>query len=595
VTYVDRALAYARAVVAGEILACRWVRLACARQLRDLEEFADHPRFVWSDAHANHVCEFLERLPHVKGPKAVDAKLADAGEGLIRLEPWQCFILTTAFGWRKKAGGRRFRFVYIEVPRGNGKSCLSSGVALYCLSMDGEQGAEVLSAATTREQAKIVWGVAFDMLRKRPAFAARMGLKTPKSQQTSGPIIHADSFSKFIPLSREASNLDGHNPHFVCIDELHAHQTRDVWDVIVSATTKRPGVLVWSITTAGDDEAGICSEVRAYVIKTLTGEVEADEQFGIIYTLDDDDLKNWADPAVWPKANPNWGISVDVEAFAADARKAQVMKSAQFVFKTKYLNLWLNSSVAWMDMHAWDKCGDPTLKVEDFKDCPVWLGLDLATKTDVACKARLFARKGPATEWSRMCDRHRTAAVKGCKTCYPTVRHYYLFLDHFLPERAIEDGRNASYSGWEIEGWLTKTPGDVLDFATVRESILGDQKELEVREVAYDPWAATQIAQELDAAGVTVVEIRNNVAHLSEPMKELEALVLQGRLHHNADPVLRWMMSNVVCIYDNKGNVYPRKDPKQPGKKIDGVVASIMALNRGMADADPFSFGLKFL
>ena len=588
VTHVEKALAYAREVVEGKIPACKWVIAACARQIGDLERFASHPLYEWSPQHANHICGFIERLPHVKGPKA------NAGE-LIRLEGWQAFILCTVFGWRRKdTGGRRFRRVYIEVPRGNAKSTLSSGVALYALALDGEQGAEIYSVATKKEQARITYGDSFDMLRKRPELALKTGFQLPKTKYAAAPIHHPASFSKFTALSRDANKMDGLNPHLTIIDELHAHQTRDVFDVIESATTKRQSSLTWCITTAGTDTSGICYEVRGFARRVLERSLEDEAQFGIIYTLDDED--DWTSPASWRKANPNWNVSVQPEEFEALAAKALATVSAQNNFKTKCLNIWTNAAVAWMDMRSWEKCSEPGLQIEDFKDDPCYMGLDLATKTDIASKARIFIRWQRA--WSRACEQHAHPGTWGCSDCYPeggaTEPHFYLFCQHFLPEAAVEDGRNSQYKGWEISGYLTSTPGDVIDFAAVRESVLEDLETLNLRACAYDPFHATQLSQELYAQGVQMVEIGATVKNFSEPMKALEALVLERRLHHDGDPVLRWMVSNVVAFRDAKENIYPRKE--QNSNKIDGVVASIMSLSRALTEPAPSaSAGVRFM
>jgi phage terminase large subunit-like protein len=222
--YVEKANEYIEGVLSGAIPACKWVRLACQRQRDDLARLADDPIFYFDVAKASHACRFIERLPHIKGPAALRREL-------LRLEPWQCFILTTVFGWRRRdTGGRRFRRVYVEVPRGNGKSILSSCIALYGLCADGEEGPEVYSAATTRDQAKFVWGVAQAMLLKRPDFAAKIGAVVTKKE-----ILKPSTNGVFVPLSREAKNQDGANLHVGIVDELHAHRTREVYDVLETA------------------------------------------------------------------------------------------------------------------------------------------------------------------------------------------------------------------------------------------------------------------------------------------------------------------------------------------------------------------------
>jgi phage terminase large subunit-like protein len=548
--HVATGLAYCRDVVAGRVPAGRLVRLACQRQLDDLSraEAGGWP-YRFDEKRAGRAARFLEQLPHVKGPMA--------GQ-LFRLEPWQCFIVTTAFGWvREDTGARRFRRVYIEVPRGNGKSFLSSGIALYGLAADGESGAEVYSAATTTAQAKITYGDAERMLRKRPALMKKLGIRI-----STTAIAQLASGSTFGALSREARNHDGKNIHLAVIDELHAHRTRELWDVIITGAAKRPQSLIWTITTAGVDTSGICYEVRDGVVKMLEGAAN-EGLFGVVYSLDESD--DWKDASCWAKANPNWHASIDHDSFRLAAIEAQQSAAKENNFKTKHLNLWCNAAVAWMDLTAWDKCADTSLRLEDFAGQRCTMGLDLASKVDVAAAAKLFARDMPAPTAE---EPHRTQ------------RHFFLFLDSFLPEAAVHSARNAQYVGWAKTGRLRTTPGDVLDFEAVHAHVLEAQQRHDLREVAFDPWQATQLSNQLQSAGVTMVEVRPTVQSFSEPMKHLEALVLQGRIHHDGNPVLRWMMSNVVAHRDAKDNIYPRKERAE--NKIDGVVAALMALNRAL-------------
>lgn len=617
--HVEKALQYCRDVLSGQILACKWVRLACKRQLDDLEARSKgvtlRGLYHWDPTLAGRVCRFIERLPHVKGPKAKNNEL-------IQLEGWQCFILTTVFGWRRKdTGGRRFRRAYTEVPRGNAKSTLSSGLGLYGLAEDDEEGAEVYSAATTRDQAKIVQGDAQAMMRKRPEFAARLGIVVNQYI-----LLHPRSNSKFEALSRESGTMDGKNVHIAIIDELHAHKDRGIYDVIETATAKRNASLIWIITTAGSDSSGICYEVRTYVTKVLEGVVEDDTQFGIIYTLDEGD--DWTDPAMWIKANPNWGVSVMPEVFAALASKAQQVLSAQNNFKTKHLNLWVNADVAWMDMMAWDKCVDPELTPEMFVGKPCIDSVDLASKVDIASKAQLFWEDRPrpsgaydpkrCEKCNKKYDEHRDEreAIVGAYSApqanrvectkdkfqpmKATERHYFGFVQNYLPEAAIGDGRNSQYEGWASreDGCIKTTPGDVLDFAVIKEDIIDDTSKFLVKCCAYDPWQANQLSQELTSVGLEMVEIRATVQSFSEPMKEFDALVRQKRFHTNNNACLRWMVTNVVCHYDAKDNIFPRKE--KPENKIDGVVALIMAFNRALLMLDepaPYSAerGIRFI
>ncbi len=539
--YVEAAREYVRGVLAGEIPACKWVRLACERQERDLAR--TDWQYVFDAERASAVCEFIEGLPHIKGRWARKREL-------IRLEPWQCFGLTTVFGWvDRETGTRRFRRAYEEVPRKNAKSTKSAGVALYMLAGDGEHGAEVYTAATTRDQAKIVFADAREMAKRTPAMCSALGVR---------PLEHnlsvARTSSKLAPLSSDGGTLDGLNISCGIVDELHAHPTRDVYDVLDSGTGSREQPLLWMITTAGSNRAGICYEQRTYVTKVLEGVFVDESFFGIIYTIDDDDA--WDDPAVWAKANPNYGVSVLPDDLAIQARKAAQMPSALANFLTKRLNVWVNADSAWMNMAAWDDCADPTLREEDWLDAECFGGLDLASKVDIAAHLRLYRR----------------GDVYGC------------FGSYYLPERAIEVSANSQYDGWARRGLLTVTDGEVTDYDVIEADVRAHHARARVKETGFDPAQATQLVGHLLDDNLPMVEVRPTVLNFSEPMKELEALVIgrkKGkRFLHDGNPVLTWMVSNVVCHRDAKDNIYPRKERVE--NKIDGVVALLMALNRAL-------------
>lgn len=541
--YSQIASDYVTDVLQYKLLSNKYVQLACRRQLDDLmnEGTSGFP-YVYDPAKGTRVCQFVEQLPHIKG------KLA--GEK-IKLEPWQIFILMTAFSWvHKDTGYRRFRRVYIEVPRGNGKSAMSSAIGLYMLCADNEGGAEVYSFATTRDQAKIVFGDAQQMARRTAGLRTHFGIEV-----NAHNINQLKTASKFEALSAEGSTLDGLNTHFAIIDELHAHKTRAVYDVVETSIGKRTQSMLWVITTAGSNRAGICYEVRGFVKKVLEKTGSDDTQFGIIYGLDEKD-DDWTTEEALKKANPNWGVSVMPEVLLPLQAKAMSMPSAANNFRTKHLNEWVNADVSWMDMRAWDACADPSLSVEDFEGEPCFLALDLASKTDIAAQIKLFERGG----------------------------HYYAFGDYYLPRETVDKGENSQYSGWESLGLLTVTDGAIIDFMVIENKILEDCKRFSVIEVPYDPFQATQLSMRLLNQGINMVEVRPTVLNFSEPMKQLEALVLDKKFHHNGDPVLTWMVSNVVCHMDAKDNIYPRKERHE--NKIDGVVALIMALSRAIANSN---------
>ena len=560
--YAADAKRYAEQVVGGEILSCRWVQLACQRQLNDLARFKGkgspyrfNPKLVDRDGRsfypADNLCAFIERLPHVKGPLA--------GES-ITLEPWQIFILSTVFGWVKSDGKRRYRRSYIEVPRGNAKSTLSSAVALYMLAADGEGGAEVYSLATTRDQARIVFGDAQTMARRSAGFRSRFAVNVGAHN------MHVlASGSKFEALSAEGSTLDGLNIHFGCVDELHAHKTRTVYDVVETGTGKRDNSLLWVITTAGSNRAGICYEARTFVTKLLNGVIEDDTQFGIVYGLDDGD--DWTTENALVKANPNWGISVRPEILGPLQAKAMQLPSAVNNFKTKHLNEWVNADTAWMDMRAWDACGDSSLDIEAFTGQPCWVGLDLASKTDIAALMLMFQ--------------------------HPEISDaYVVFGKYYLPEDTVQAAGNSQYPGWMRTGRLTVTPGNVIDFGWIEADLLDLVLRFAVQAVAFDPFQATQLSTRMLAEGLPMIEVRPTVLNFSEPMKTLEALVLQRKLVHDGDPVLTWMASNVVAHLDAKDNIYPRKERAE--NKIDGIVALIMALSRAIKPGDSVVLGSDY-
>lgn len=544
-TAVDRANRYINDVLTDNIPACHWVKQACQRQRNDLLN-TDFD-FYFDNNKANLVCKFVEALPHIKGSQF-------AGQKLL-LQDWQCFILTTVFGWlHKQTKLRRFKTAYIECPRKNGKSTLSAPVAVYLLAADGEAGAEVYSAATTRDQAKIVWEDAKRMVDRTPGLRQALGVST-----SAHSIFVTRTASSLKALSRDQQgNLDGLNVHGAIIDELHGHKDRGVWDVIETATGSRAQPLIWAITTAGSNRVGICYEQQAYVRKILDNVHEDNSYFGIIYTIDEGD--DPFDPLVWKKANPNFDISVSPDDLQRKASKAMQMAAAQNNFLTKHLNVWVNADTAWMNMQYWDKCGDETLSEDDFANQDCILSCDLATKIDITAKIKLFWR-----------------IIDG-------KAHYYVFGKYYLPEDAADDGRNAHYHGWSKEGKLTLTDGNVTDYSIIEDEIRQDAAKFNVVDIGFDPWQASAIMQKLQADGLPVKEYRQTVQNLSEPMKELEALVLQGRIHHNCDPVLTWMISNVVAHVDAKENIYPRKE--FPENKIDGAVALICALGMAITKGD---------
>lgn len=557
--YVVKYLRYIEDVQTGRQVAGSLIIDAANRAVRDLErqDSKDFP-YIFDVSKAHRACAFIEKLPHIKGV------WANKGQR-ISLEDWQCFLICSIFGWVFsrdvdiggaviEAGNRRFRSAYVEVARKNAKSTIAAAIGLYMTVADGEQGAECYSAATTRKQAAIVWKVAKQMVQKSPALRDKFHVEV-----TAHTISTIRTAGVFEALHSQGETLDGLNVHFASVDELHAHKTREVFDVLETAMGSRSQPLQFNITTAGFNRAGVCFEVRGYAVKVLSGVIEDDQFFALVYTLDEGD-----DPFLednWIKANPNYGISVSPLDMRALARKAKETPSAQNNFLTKRLNIWCNAETAWMSMQKWDACADHAMKESDFINDPCVIGVDIASKIDLTAAVRLYLR------WDNAGQLHLY--------CFPTF---------WLPEETIkEDRRNSQYFGWHRRGLLRSTPGNVIDMDEI-ESRMSEwyDTRTDCREIAYDPaHNATQWASHLGEDGLPMVEVRPTVLNFSEPMKWLEALVRDGRFHHDGNEIMTWCISNVVVKWDLKDNIYPRKEREE--NKIDGAVALISAVNRAIA------------
>lgn len=553
-SYFERIVGYAQRVAAGLEVAGRLERLACQRFLRDMERAGtDAFPYVLDRALGARACRFVELLPHIKGewakPVYIEGKLSYAK---LRLEDWQVFVEFQLFGWKHRDTGlRRFRRSYEEVARKNAKSTRAAARQLYMLAADGEPGAQCYSVATTGQQAREVFDTARDMALREPEFLARFGVEVGKHDIT---IPRTSSSSK--PLNAEGSTLDGLNIHFTVVDELHAHKTRAVWDVIDSATGARSQPLISAITTAGSNRSGICYELRDYTIKVLEGVCEDATWFGIVYTIDEGD--SWHDPRVWRKANPNLGISVKLDDLEAACRKAVAQTSAVNNFLTKHLNVWVSGSSAWMDMLGWDRCGQPGLQMAEFEGEECWIGMDLAEKSDFAALVLIFRR---GEDW-------------------------YFFPRLYLNESAVEQSGNAHLQGWARSGHVVMTDGNVTDFDVIADDLRSYCRRFRVREIPFDPKLSMYFASKLVQEGLPLVEIRQAPIFYTQPLIQVENLVLEGKLHFDGNPVFTWMVSNVeVSVSKFTGLRHPTKSREE--NKIDGPVALFMALGRAMAGSAP--------
>jgi phage terminase large subunit-like protein len=538
--HVFEGLDYAEKVAAGVLPAAKPLKAACQRQLRDLDRWKspDSP-FRFDERKAARVCQFVEAMPHIKGEWAKN-------RGTITLQPWQAFILSTIFGWIKvESGMRRFRQVYIEVPRKNAKSTLTSAVALFMLALDGEEGAELYSAGTTRDQAGIVFRDSMAMVNKSPEFRKAFNVSA-----NSLAIFKKDTNSRYMALSSQDHRLDGLNPHFSMLDEVHAMNNRGLYDVLDTAMAARSQPMLWMITTAGNNMAGVCYEQHKYTLDLVYGTHTDESYFGIVYTIDNVD--HWTEEVEWIKANPNYGVSVKKDELRDKCNKAVAVPNAQNAFLTKRLNVWVNADAAWMNMLAWNRCGDSTVTVEDFVGRECYIGMDLASRSDLCAVVLLFPL-----------EQQRIA----------------IFGRYYLPDETVKR-MSKQYSGWEREGRLIATEGAMTDQEAILIDLMEFARRFQVRALCYDPWQSVTLEGQLQKLGFTVplIKLENSTRNLSAPMKEFEALVLDGRVLHDGDPVMTWMMSNVVCHYDARDNVFPRKERQE--NKIDGPMAVLYAMNR---------------
>lgn len=536
---------YAEQVVAGLIPACQFVHLACKRHLNDLKR--KRFKYHFDENKANEIIDFFEMLPHVKG------KWAKGADNTIRLELWQKFNLSMIFGWRhKKSGLRRFREAYIEVPRKNGKSILAAGIGLYMLAMDDEEGAEVYCGASTEKQAWEVFRPAKLMAERAEGFAEELGVGINASN------LHIlATASRFEPVIGDPG--DGASPHCAIVDEFHEHKSPAQYDTFDTGMGAREHPLLLVITTAGNNLAGPCYDKRDQVIKVLQGTMKNEELFGIIYTIDKED--DWTDFNVWKKANPNMGVSVFEDFLRKQHRTAMQRASEQNKMRCKHLNQWVNAGVAFLDMPSWEK-SKSELTLDDFEGEECWMGVDLGAKLDLAAVVLLFERE--------------------------EIFHAFPFL--FLPEEQTKGDDRAHYAGWAKDGHIQLTTGVRIDFDEIEEYIVGNKAEgikglahrFEIQAIAFDPWEATQFCKHLMAEGLPMVEVAQNVQQLSEPLKELEAILIDNAFRHDGNPVLSWMASNICARVDKKDNVFPYKEHFD--NKIDGIIALILALKMATSE-----------
>lgn len=577
------ALKYANDVLYGRIIAGKLLKLAAKRFLRDLK-YGHERGLTFSKENAQHVVDFFGCLRHSKG------EWGAAGGQVFILAPWQVFILANMFGWMRADGTRRFREVYIEVARKNGKSTFVAGIGLYMLWADDEPGAEVYSAATKKDQAAIVFTEACNMRKKSPLLVSRI-------QAPRGNLHVIETASKFEPLSAEDDTLDGLNSHCLLIDELHAHPNRKLYDVLHESTVSRRQPLTIAITTAGYDRAGICYKQREIAEAILVGATAADKGDSIFcFIACCDEKDNWQDEQNWYKANPNLGVSVKLDGLRAAANKAVSDPTALNSFLRKHLNVWTSQDTRWMPPDKWAACNaaGPLVNPMDLRRAALaklasrvcYGGMDLSSKIDLTsfvlifppCKKITRQEAIPLTKeqmWRREQVQYKEIVVQEEDLKWHIIPWFFVPSDN-VADRVRKD--KVEYDVWVREGWIIATKGNAIDQQAIRTLINDLRAEFQIQDIGFDSWNATQLANELIEDGLNLVEVRQGYKTMTEPMKQFMAMVLGKQLEHYGNPVLTWNAANVAAESDPADNIKPNKVKSK--EKIDGVVAGLMALHR---------------
>lgn len=497
---------------------------------------------MFDETKAEHAVNFINCLKHTKG----------RWRGVpFELLPWQDTIIREVFGTVKDNGYRQYNTAYVEIPKKNGKSELAAAVALYMACGDGEWGAEVYGCASDRQQASIVFDVAVDMVDQCPALKKRI-----KPVMSVKRLVYKPTNSFYQVLSAEAYTKHGLNVHAVIFDELHAQPNRELFDVMTKGSgDARTQPLFFLITTAGNDRNSVCFEQHQKAEDIILGRKIDPTFYPVIYGAKDD--ADWSLEKVWYQANPSLGYTIDIEKVRNAYLSARDNPAEENIFRQLRLNQWVKQSTRWMQMEKWDACDFAVDEVELIgREC--YGGLDLSSSTDITAFVLIFPPR--------------------------TVEEKYMILPYFwIPEenmrlRVRRD--HVPYDVWEQQGFLKTTEGNVIHYGFIERFIDDLGKKFHIKEIAFDRWGAMQMVQDLEGLGFTVVPFGQGFKDMSPPSKELMKLTLEKKLAHSGHLVLRWMMDNIFIRQDPAGNIKP--DKEKSTEKIDGAVATIMALDRAI-------------
>lgn len=547
---------YCEGVITGKIDVCRWVVKAVERHYKDLKRSKENKfDYYFEPLAAQHFIDFCSKRHHYQGDVA--------GQPII-LEPWQEFVWGSIFGWvHKKTKKRRFRETHIEIPKKNGKSILGALIGLYGITYDNEPGAQVYNLAINRTQVmKLSYQAAQEISERDPDLSQMLNVKKSMADMK---IEHKATSSYFEPLTSKPDRLDGFNVHMSINDETKDWTQIEVYDLMEDGTATRTQPLLYNVTTAGDNRKSLGFQKHEYSKEILNGIINNDMFFCIIFSIDEKDLENWDQESVWRKANPNFGVSIQESYFKSQVTRGKESHLKKMDVLTKNLNVWVSAASSWMNIDHWQACGDDDLMIDDVSSLPAIIAIDLASKVDIAAVMIMFYDHD--------------------------AEEFYFFLRSYLPEDYVIDSDNRTKEGrvnkknykvWADAGYITLTPGYKTDQDFIKQDVLDMMKKYQVERVAYDPFQATKLVTEFEKEDLPVIEYRHIVNNMSEPMKELEGIVGSGKLHHDNNPVLTWMMSNVVAKEDVKRNIYPRR--KDEDSKIDGAITAIMCLGTYLFD-----------
>ena len=514
--------------------------------MKDTSEYVP-TRFMLEDSYydeeaADFAVMFIEQLCHTKGTWA--------GKKFKLLE-WQSQIIRDLFGVLKPNGYRQFNTAYIEIPKKNGKSELAAAVALLLCCGDGEQRAEIYGCAADRGQATIVFDVAADMVRMCPALNKRCKILTSQKR-----ILFTPTNSFYQVLSAEAYSKHGFNIHGVVFDELHTQPNRKLFDVMTKGSgDARMQPLYFLITTAGTDTNSICFETHQKAKDILEGRKIDPTFYPVIYGAGENE--DWTDPKVWLKSNPSLGETIGMDKVQAACESAKQNPGEENSFRQLRLNQWVKQAVRWMPMEKWDACAVP-VNEEMLEGRVCYGGLDLSSTTDLTSFCLVFP---PEDE----------------------EEPYYVLPYFWVPEDTLDlrvKRDHVPYDVWNRQGYLETTEGNVVHYGYIEKFIERLGEKFNIRDIAFDRWGATQMSQDLENMGFTVVPMGQGFASMSPPTKELMKLTLEKKIAHGGHPVLRWNMDNIFIRTDPAGNI--KADKAKSTEKIDGAIAMIMALDRAI-------------